>query len=331
MSYNGLEIDMFSLGDADSILVTKWADGIPVRVLIDGGKRNSYAEIRLSLKSRDIKYIDHVVSSHPHDDHVGGLLELVEDRSFRLGTAWVHIPGNHVDMTRVRRALRETSVLKHSQLISASLVTSDDLVRLLMQRGIRIQEPFAGKEIGFLTVCGPSESYYENLLREFADTGAIRRAASAHANRVLSELLSEKDNLLSSPETSHENNSSVILGTRENGALYLFTADAGKQALEQAVSNYTLEGLRWMQLPHHGSRRNITQGLVEYFRPMTAFVSASGSKKHPRRAVVNEFKRQGTSVYSTHYPNGGNLWHHNGEVPERPDYSSATPLWEANN
>jgi hypothetical protein len=60
------------------------------------------------------------------------------------------------------------------------------------------------------------------------------------------------------PTTSPENNSSVILQAEHSGESYLFTADAGAQALEKARFWHSLKECRWMQIPHHGSRRNIT-------------------------------------------------------------------------
>jgi hypothetical protein len=74
----------------------------------------------------------------------------------------------------------------------------------------------------------------------------------------------------------------------------------------------------------------VTEELIAYFKPGTAFVSADGTRKHPRRAVVNAFKAVGAKVFSTHYPppNGGHKWFHLGTVPDRPDYSDATPLYE---
>ena len=81
-----------------------------------------------------------------------------------------------------------------------------------------------------------------------------------------------------------------------------------------------------MQLPHHGSRRNITPELVEYFRPATALVSAEGTKKHPRRKVVNAFKGVGTQVYSTHHPASSDLHQLYGNVPNRQGCKAATPL-----
>jgi beta-lactamase superfamily II metal-dependent hydrolase len=140
-----------------------------------------------------------------------------------------------------------------------------------------------------------------------------------------------KTGLLDNPKTEPENDSGTILATKYNGQLFLFTADVGVLALESASSAYELGNCHWMQIPHHGSRRNITKGLIEYFSPQYAYASASGSdRKHPRRAVVNAFNAQGARVYSTHYPTPGSLWLHRGNVPPRDGYHSATALYEAN-
>jgi beta-lactamase superfamily II metal-dependent hydrolase len=90
VSYRGLEIDMFNLGDADSILVTHWNAGLPIRVLIDGGEASHYEQILEFLKGRGIKYLYHIVCSHPHDDHAAGLIGIVNGIDF--GQAWMHIP-----------------------------------------------------------------------------------------------------------------------------------------------------------------------------------------------------------------------------------------------
>jgi hypothetical protein len=46
--FNGLEIDMISIGDADCILVTQWSpfDGYLFRVLVDGGSKTDAKQIK---------------------------------------------------------------------------------------------------------------------------------------------------------------------------------------------------------------------------------------------------------------------------------------------
>jgi hypothetical protein len=52
--FDGFEIDMLSLGDADCILVTQWSpfDGYPFRVLIDGGSRSHAKLILVTAAAR---------------------------------------------------------------------------------------------------------------------------------------------------------------------------------------------------------------------------------------------------------------------------------------
>lgn len=334
MPYNGLEIDMLDVGNADCILVTRWDDGTPTRILIDGGNKKDSDDILLFLRTRDAMRIDHLVCSHPHDDHAGGLVDIVSDSDIYVGTAWVHLPEQHVDKRKLERALYNTYDLKKSQSMIKSLKTSNDLIDAIYARRIPYAEPFQGQEIGFLTVCGPTEDYYELLLDQFTDIDNIKKMDALYnvyeTTAALEDLVkSASSGVLSDiPITSPENNSSVILATSYKNRKFLFTADAGADALKKAIDIYDLGNCKWMQLPHHGSRRNITQDLIEHFSPDVAFVSAIGDKKHPNKAVVNAIKKEGTKVYSTHYSKGGNKWHHEGDVPERPSYKNATPLWE---
>jgi len=222
--------------------------------------------------------------------------------------------------------------------IQETLETVDTLAAICRIRKIPMGEPFAGAQIGPLSVVGPTVDYYTELVAQFADSSAIRASEALVAslpNQALVEALLESmpqpasDSLEANPETEPENNSGVILAMQHVSGLHLFTGDAGAQALARAAQQYPLGGCHWMQVPHHGSRRNITEPLIQHFRPTWAFVSAKGNKKHPRRAVVNAFKSVGTRVYSTHYPNETNLWHHRGVVPPRTGYTTATALWEA--
>ena len=84
-----------------------------------------------------------------------------------------------------------------------------------------------------------------------------------------------------------------------------------------------------MQIPHHGSRRNINPALIKVFSPTIAWVSAEGTNKHPRRAVVNAFKNGGAIVHSTHYPTPTNMWISTGTVSSRVGYKPLVPLYDA--
>lgn len=62
-------IHFFDVGEADSALVE--CDGH--YMLIDGGNPGSSSFLYSYLQSHDIDYLDYIVCSHAHSDHVGGL------------------------------------------------------------------------------------------------------------------------------------------------------------------------------------------------------------------------------------------------------------------
>ena len=73
--YNGIEIDMLSLGDADCILITIRTIGLSRhslvwRYLVDGGKRTDAKAILDFLASRQATTLDGVLCSHLHNDHM---------------------------------------------------------------------------------------------------------------------------------------------------------------------------------------------------------------------------------------------------------------------
>lgn len=330
MAYNGFQIAMLSLGRADSSLVTRWQEGRPTRVFVDGGRKGHADTVRAFLEAHEVARIDHVVCTHYDDDHAGGLVELIKDESIQFGRAWVHVPAWHVDLERARDALSQVAGLEKARMAIKSLQTSDALLAAIEARGLAHSEPFSGSRIGFMTVCGPSESFYEELVGDFEDAEKIKTAALREIVTQAVLKSAAGDGLLESPPARAENDSSVILSAAYGGSTYLLTGDAGPQALERAKDSFGLANCRWMQLPHHGSRNNITADLVEHFAPKTAYVSAPGNDDHPHKAVVDAFKGAGAQVYSTHYPSDGHLHFRTGNVPEPPGLNgAATPLWDA--
>lgn len=141
MSYNGFEIDMLSLGDADSILITKWIGGFAERVLVDGGYASSASQVREFLRARNINYIDHLVCSHLHEDHSGGLVELVKDQTLQFSKAWMHMPWKYSDLSEIHE-LAATASFKRAKTVEASLQNVEGLYSELQKRGIEIEEPF---------------------------------------------------------------------------------------------------------------------------------------------------------------------------------------------
>jgi beta-lactamase superfamily II metal-dependent hydrolase len=83
---NKLEIHFIDVGKGESTLVIT-PDG--KTMLVDGGTVTSSQEIITFLNNRNVKKIDVLVISHPHDDRIGGLSSIIDE--FRIGK--VYMPG----------------------------------------------------------------------------------------------------------------------------------------------------------------------------------------------------------------------------------------------
>ncbi len=78
-----LKIHFIDVGQGDSILIEE-AGG--KNILVDGGDRADRiaAEIINYLKDQNIKRLDYIISTHPHADHIGGLVDIID--TFEVGT-----------------------------------------------------------------------------------------------------------------------------------------------------------------------------------------------------------------------------------------------------
>jgi len=348
-TFDGIEIDMLSLGDADCIIVTSWYDSWPYRVLIDGGTGGSYDEVMDFLNIRGFKNFWAVVCSHCHDDHASGLIKLVKNSTLSFQGAWMHDIRNHVAPDALRRASAADDGVK--QVVE----TTRELASAFKSRSITPKEPFAGERIAWLPnmqVLGPTLAFYRRAISEFTDEPTRSSLAWALAGLRASSSLGSSSaawpspetylvsppaprslanlfygslagsSVQEEPETQPYNNTSTILGTTFNGLKYLFTGDAGSEALDQVPADW--HSLEWMQIPHHGSDGNLSQKNIESYRPRLAYVSATGDTSHPSRAIVNGLIKVGSTVYSTH--ENGHLRSSCCNVPFRYGYYPATPM-----
>ena len=96
----------------------------------------------------------------------------------------------------------------------------------------------------------------------------------------------------------------------------MLTGDAGRAALHEAADfapnvGLYLPGIDRMQVPHHGSRHNVSTEILDRWlgskfddmpasASFTAIVSAAeADKDHPRKSVVRAFIHRGARVIST--------------------------------
>lgn len=78
-----LEIYFFDVGQADCIFVSN--DG--KNMLIDAGNNEDGKLIVKELKDLGITTIDYLIGTHPHEDHIGGLDDVIDN--FNIGTLFM--------------------------------------------------------------------------------------------------------------------------------------------------------------------------------------------------------------------------------------------------
>lgn len=345
-SVMGYEIDFLPVGEGK-----KGGDAIALRyggprseqtvVVVDGG----YSLAGEALVEHIREYygteaVDLVISTHSDQDHISGLKVVLEELD--VHELWMHQPWRH--STDVARA-RAEAFSKYSELVTASLQQADDLESIANRKGIPIREPFTGTASadGVIVVAGPEVEFYEKMLLEFKDTSTTPSAFSTllrKAAEAAQKLIPESWNietLTDSGETKAQNNTSVITLLEPDQKFLLLTGDAGIPALERAAgvlesSGFSAGDLTFIQVPHHGSRRNVGPTVLnrllgerkqEGTKTGSAFVSApKDSSKHPAKKVINAFKRRGYPVAATQ----GQAIRHKKDAPARSGWSTLETL-----
>ena len=119
----------------------------------------------------------------------------------------------------------------------------------------------------------------------------------------------------------------------------LLTGDAGVRALTEAheaaeTLGKSTAGVDWFQVPHHGSRRNLSSDVLDTWlgeklsgRPdgasAPAIISANrNDKEHPKKAVVRALIHRGRRVLQTE----GTLCMPTNGAPARAGWTTATAL-----
>ena len=345
-----VEVDFLAVGDTQS------GDAVCVRlgncrrgqscqyvIVIDGGFKGDGDRVVSHLgEYYHTDEIDLLISSHPHQDHNQGMLEIVD--KCRVKEFAIHQPWTHVGLADLFEDKRATCKSIKGRL-STHLAISRKLVQLAGEKGVGcVFEPFAGKNMRFnilgfrVVLLSPSEEFYDFCLRYFACTPDEKSWPNATRLKYNNkEVLYECCRLTDDGATSAENNAStVLLIICPDGQQLLFTADAGMPALYESITQASaleirLNQLSFFQVPHHGSIQNIGPLALSCLSPCLGLgkdgyaavsVASSPDNEHPALSVLNAVKEKGFDVYETH---GTNILFPFGNYPLR-NWKTAKPF-----
>lgn len=354
------EVEFHPVGDGtkagDAISIRYNENGVYRVIVIDGGTTECGKEVVEHIQrfyGADT-VIAHAISTHPDSDHASGLREIL--KAFSVEKLWIHGIWHHAaEMQPYFEA--GWSVADIQKEIRSAYPIVEELIDLASSQGTAVYEPFAGQQIGPLTVLSPSAHAYVRLVPQFRRTPPVNQEALEAENFWLNAkkqgflaAIFEKaaaavqwigeswdiELLREHPITAAENETSTVLLGSFGERRAMLTGDAGVNGLRWAcdyADNFGLARLplNLVQVPHHGSRSNVSPSVLDRIvgpklssgnpSTITAVVSCpKDDAKHPRKMVVNAFMRRGCSVYKTQ---GVYVRHHHGEMPTRANESSA--------
>lgn len=329
------EVDFLGVGEE-----SKSGDAIVIRfgnlsgsrdeqtiVVIDGGFTKDGESLVEHVKTYyQTDVVDVVISTHPDQDHINGLFAVIEKLDVKR--LWIHKPWDEpyglADLFNDGR-VTDNSI---GERLKESLEAAYQLVKLAEKKNIIIEEPFTGLSHENVRVIGPTNEYYKTLLTQLEGMPSVKNAEDSFIREIMAGAegfikkainwvtsIWGEDKLDDNDNTSAKNNTSVITQIIVDEKRLIFTGDAGITALNAAADEIEncLSGanLSFIQVPHHGSKRNVGPSVLNriigepvaegVMKSITAIASTAkkGEPKHAHKAVLNAFTHRGVKVLST--------------------------------
>ena len=291
----------------DAILIELYdTDDNPYVFLIDGGYNKTGGSIIAYLKKKyENPVICMMINTHPDKDHLSGLKTILEDKKIEVEEIIMNRPWKDGGLKPEHFKDKRITPNSLADRIKESFSLADEIEQLASNRGIKIKSADRGKELilGVLTILGPSKSFYKKHLLSSDKTpdSYLEEWNKPYVRTTMSEDDYDPQNGIiewfDEEETSEVNQTSLVILLEVGSEKFLFTGDAGKDALRDAFKYYedelggNVKDFTVIQLPHHGSRKNIDPELLERLAPNSFIISCppDGVKEgHPSRRLINK-------------------------------------------
>lgn len=308
-------IEMLPAANGDALLVEYGATNPPSRILIDGGTPAAYKAVKTKLKALQaaegpLKF-ELLVVTHVDDDHIGGILGLLEKKEINVtfGDVWFNGYGHLMDTEpfgpvqgeRLTTALLAQQLPWNLKFSKKAVLVRDDapLPQIVLPGGMT------------LTLLSPDRdkltklaAVWEEVCEEagldpngVTDSGHASDAPDVEPfgpidmNALMLEQFHE--------DKAEANGSSIAFLAEYGNKRVLFGADAHPTRLMRSIDKLVGPGkkltLDVCKLSHHGSDHNTSPDLLARLVCKRFLVSTSGAKfKHPHRAAMARVIRLGS-------------------------------------
>ena len=323
-------LDVLDAGHGDCLWVEYGEVDSPRRILIDGGTKGTFKRLKPRLEAVRGSEPSHelLIVTHVDEDHIRGILPVLEDPALAKQFESVWFNGRH----HLTAAAGEEDLHGgHGELLSTA-IDSQGLPWNAAFKGGPAMRDQAGRPVTVelaggarVTVLTPGAGELAALIPDW-DAAVVRsgihpaqpqpqdEAADGEESFVVldMEALTQPD---SAVDTAPANGSSISVLVEFEGKRMLLAADAHPGSLISGIKGLDLPvplEVDLFKLPHHGSRFNVTDDLLNVVSPRTVVISTNGKKHHHPNPeaiarVVKHYRGKVELVFS-HESDQSSVW-----------------------
>ncbi|MCU7931229.1 MAG: MBL fold metallo-hydrolase [Candidatus Thiodiazotropha sp. (ex Codakia rugifera)] len=319
-------IEMLPARHGDCLWIEYGERTAPHRLLIDGGTSGTFQDIkkRFEVIPESQREFELLVVTHIDADHIAGVLKLLESDlpGVRFKDIWFngwrHLPDSPLESLGPVQGERLTDLLAKPD-YPWNLAFNGQAVKNEANGSMAYRDLEGGMR---LTLLSPDQGKLAKLKPVWEREV---KAAGLDPNRLQPELEEEdtrpsplerlgSDNLpdidaladsIFEEDTSEANGSSIALLAQYQDHSALLSGDAHPGLLEHAIdclltkTHEEILSIDLFKLPHHGSKANISRGLLEKLSCDRYLISTSGAYfKHPDQAAIARVIKYGGNMHS---------------------------------
>ena len=315
-----LQITFLSVGCADGIHIRYYGtDNSWHNIVIDGGRNTTYnTKVKPILNeiARLKENVDIWIITHIDDDHIGALLYAINNDINTLETVnfcntKVLYNYNVDDDYQINISNSELKSVKQGVSLAKHLIDNKVSVINNITNSSETIEHYGAKII----FTSPSKEYYESFISKWRslELKRLKKADIEYKAAHQSDYNTPYSNLILESfkeDSSVWNKSSIAFILEFAGHHFMFSADASPLSIYNSLQkmgyseNNKLK-LEFMQLPHHGSKHNISNELLSIVECNNYIISANGLNKHnlPNKEaisrVIYQNKHKPIKIYLT--------------------------------
>jgi len=330
-----IEITLLDVKNADAVLVHLSKDDNQLIFVVDSGRASHHGQVLAPLeemlRKAGKKAPDFIMCTHYDNDHIGGILALIEHYKAHKPMVWMHKTSEKIDIEAYKKTLKLARMQegifpsendtylggamgqdqKYFNQAIKNVEQEEAVIKRIGTLEMECQEPLVEnfKIEGWpeITLVSPSFEFYQQQFPEKFTAAELikdevlelKNQQAAEKNQPkpkenISDPFGELDQIKRSKITATNMNSAMLM-IESHGKKFLFAADAGIAAFQQ-IDEQKLTDLHWLKVPHHGSGNNLNAELIKVMKPRHSCISG-GSLIAPE--IVACLQAVGSKVLTT--------------------------------